>query len=118
MALLYLRCIDDIFIIWKGTKEQLITFIDELNKKHKTTKFEYKIPSKKIPFLGTVVYQDKDNNQKQPATLLKKETLAQVFSYNFAKFLKTPFLKNTFGRLPLNNLKQPYTVNLLILSSF
>ena len=43
MALLYLRYIDDIFIIWNGTKEQLITFVNKLNKKHKTIKFEYKI---------------------------------------------------------------------------
>ena len=27
----------------------------------------------------------------RPATLLKKETLAQVFSYEFATFLRTPF---------------------------
>ena len=41
MSLLFLGYIDDIFIIWKGTKEQLITFINELNKKYKTIKFEY-----------------------------------------------------------------------------
>ena len=43
MSLLYLRYIVDIFIIWKGTKEQLITFINELNNKNKTIKFEYEI---------------------------------------------------------------------------
>ena len=30
-SLLYLRYIDDIFMIWKGTKVELITFIKELN---------------------------------------------------------------------------------------
>ena len=28
---------------------------------------------------------------------MKKETLAQVFSYEFCKFLRTPFLQNTSG---------------------
>ena len=38
----------------------------------------------------------------RPATLLKKETLvAQVFSCEFVKFLRTPFLQNTSGRLLL-----------------
>ena len=36
-----------------------------------------------------------------PANLFKKETLAQVFSCEFAKFVRTPFLQNTSGRLLL-----------------
>ena len=45
MVLLCLRSINDIFIIWKRTKKQLITFINELNKKHKNIKFESEISS-------------------------------------------------------------------------
>ena len=62
MTLLYFRYIDDLLIIWKGTKEQLITFITELNRKHKTIKFEYEISSQKIPFSDTMVDKDKENN--------------------------------------------------------
>ena len=32
---------------------------------------------------------------------IKNDTLAQVFPVNFAKFLRTPFLQNTSGRLLL-----------------
>ena len=35
----------------------------------------------------------------RPPALLKKETLAQVFSCEFCKILRTPFLQNTSGRL-------------------
>ena len=38
----------------------------------------------------------------QPATLLKKRLWHRCFPVNFAKFLGTPFLQNTFGRLLLN----------------
>ena len=34
-----------------------------------------------------------------PATLLKKIPWHRCFSGNFAKFLRTPFLESTFGRL-------------------
>ena len=46
-SLLYLRYIDDIFMIWKGTKVELITFIKELNDKHKTIKFDFQIDQEK-----------------------------------------------------------------------
>ena len=37
----------------------------------------------------------------RPATLLKKRIRHRCFPVNFAKFLRTPFLQNTFGRLLL-----------------
>ena len=37
----------------------------------------------------------------RPATLLKKRPWHRSFSVNFMKFLRTPFLQNTSGRLLL-----------------
>ena len=37
----------------------------------------------------------------RPATLLKKRLWHRCFPVNFAKFLRTPFLQNTSGRLLL-----------------
>ena len=36
-----------------------------------------------------------------PAALLKKRLWHRCFPVNFAKFLRTPFLQNTSGKLPL-----------------
>ena len=56
MSFFYFRYIDDMFFIWKGTKGELITFINKLNEKHNTiNKFEYKLSSQKISFLDTTV---------------------------------------------------------------
>ena len=37
----------------------------------------------------------------RPASLLKKRLWHRRFPVNFAKFLRTSFLQNTYGRLPL-----------------
>ena len=37
----------------------------------------------------------------RPATLLKKRLWHRCFPVNFVKFLRTPFLQNTFGQLLL-----------------
>ena len=39
----------------------------------------------------------------RPATLLKKSLWHRCFPKNFAKFLRTPFLQNTSGRLLLSH---------------
>ena len=46
--------------------------------------------------------------QARPATLSKKSLWYRYFPVNFAKFLRTPFLQNTCGRLFLYfHIKQP-----------
>ena len=57
-------------------------------------------------------------NKVAASNFIKKETLAQVFSCEFAKFLRTPFSQNRSGRLLLNHphayketLEQPIILN-------
>ena len=74
---LYLRYIDDIFMIWKGTKVELIKFIKELNEKHKTITFDFQISPRKIAFLDAMLYKDENNNIQ--TTLYRKPTDQQAF---------------------------------------
>ena len=90
-SLLYLRYIDDIFMIWKGTKVELITFIKELNEKHKTIKFDFQISPRKIVFLDAMLYKDENNNIQ--TTLYCKPTDQQAFLH--AKSEHPRSLKNS-----------------------
>merc|ERR1711954_165592 len=60
------RFVDDIFFLWRGTKEELIEFIEFLNSSHRTIKFEYKegeafsFETKAVNFLDLHVYIDRD----------------------------------------------------------
>ena len=90
-SLLYLRYIDDIFMIWKSTKVELITFIKELNEKHKTIKFDFQISPRKIAFLDAMLYKDKNNNIQ--TTLYRKPTDQQAFLH--AKSEHPRSLKNS-----------------------
>ena len=55
---LYLRYIDDIFLVWNGTKEEFANLMTLINNFHETIKFEYEISDCSIPFLDTVIYID------------------------------------------------------------
>ena len=79
-ALLFLRYIDYIFMIWNGTTEELILFIDELNKKHKTITFDDKISTKQKEFLDTVVYRDQQH--KIQTTIFRKPTDQHTYTHN------------------------------------
>ena len=76
-SLIYLRYIDDIFMIWKGTEAELMTFIKDLNEKHKTIKFDFQVSPRKIAFLDAMLYKDENNNIQ--TTLYRKPTDQQAF---------------------------------------
>ena len=58
---MFLRSIDDLFMIWTGSEHELLDFMSDLNKKHSSIKFEFKYSQTKIEFLDVLVYRDHDN---------------------------------------------------------
>ena len=60
-SILYLRYIDDIFMVWTKSEKQLKDFMSELNQKHPSINFNYKSDCKQIEFLNTLVYIDQQN---------------------------------------------------------
>ena len=68
----YLRFIEDIFMVWTKSDNQLKSFINEINKKHHPIKFDFKLSKEKIEFLDTLVY--KDHHDRLQTTLYKKPT--------------------------------------------
>ena len=60
--LIWKRYIDDIFIIWTYTKEELIQFIEYVNTIHNTIKFEALYSKEEINFLDTTIHFGNDCN--------------------------------------------------------
>ena len=54
---IWLRFIDDIFMIWKKGKLELDKFLEALDSYHETIKFMHTTDENEIPFLDTVVYR-------------------------------------------------------------
>ena len=74
---LYLRYIDDIFMLWNGTEKELTDFIKMLDSAHPTIKFETKHSLDEVNFLDTKV-KITSNNQLI-TTLYKKPTDRHTF---------------------------------------
>ena len=74
---LYLRYIDNIFIIWTGSEQQFTKFISELNDKHGSIKFDFEMSKRQIPFLDTIVYLDERNHIQ--TKLYRKQTDRQNY---------------------------------------
>ena len=60
-SVLFLRYIDDNFMVWTKSEKQLNDFMSELNQEHPYIKFDYKFDCKQIEFLDTLVYIDQQN---------------------------------------------------------
>ena len=51
------RFIDDIFLIWTGSPDQLKSFTSEINTVHPTIKFTYEQSENELTFLDVIVYK-------------------------------------------------------------
>ena len=58
---MFLRFIDHLFMIWTGSEQELLDFINDLNKKLPSIKFKFKYSQTKIEFLDVLVYKDQNN---------------------------------------------------------
>ena len=76
VCILYLRYIDDLFLIWTGTKEQFKDFVTNLNSQHSSIKFSYQISDKSIDFLDATVYI---KNRRLHTTIFTKPTDKQNY---------------------------------------
>jgi len=57
---LWLRYIDDIFLIWEHSLDELHTFLEHLNTCHPTIKFTHELSTDSVNFLDTTVHTDND----------------------------------------------------------
>ena len=60
--IIWVRFIDDIFIIWKGDKDKLIKFIDYLNNVVPSIKFTQEISTNSVNLLDTTGLRDVQKN--------------------------------------------------------
>ena len=63
--LIWKRFIDDIFIIWTGSKDEFNTFMTKINQIHKTIKFTFELHETELTFLDITLYKGKRFHEKQ-----------------------------------------------------
>ena len=56
----WFRFLDDIFLIWDDSEENLLNFLDELNKFHETIKFTYNYSKTNAVFLDVKMFKSKE----------------------------------------------------------
>ena len=55
---LYKRFIDDVFVVWDGTREIILEFLSATNAKDERIQFTYEISGSKISFLDLLLFKD------------------------------------------------------------
>ena len=79
-------------MVWTRSQNQLKPFINEINKKHYSIKFDFKFSKENIEYLDTLVYEG--HNKRLQTKLYKKPTDGQ--HYLHAKSAHPLSLKNIF----------------------
>ena len=111
--LLYYRFIDDIFIIWTRTEEELNRMINELNSLHPTIKFDTQYSKEKINFLDTTIAITKESTLK--TTIYSKPTDQKAYLH--AKSYHPKCTKETISysqALRIKRIVMKVTTNLIV----
>ena len=69
---MFLRFVDDLFMIWTSSEQESLDFMNDLKKKRYSIKFEFKYSQTKTEFLDVLVY--KDHNNILRTTIHRKQT--------------------------------------------
>ena len=72
-----LRFIDDLFMIWIGSEQELLYFMSDLNEKRPSIKFEFKYSQTKMELLDVLVCKDHSNMLQ--TTIYRKRTDRQNY---------------------------------------
>ena len=78
--LLWLRYIDDIFLLWNEGRDRLMEFISAANDFHPTIKFTHEISNSFIHFLDITVHKTDDNRLE--TDLYSKPTTAHLYLHH------------------------------------
>ena len=73
----YLRYIDNIFFISKGTEKKMENFFNKINKKHSSIKFDLKYSLSDFEFIDGLAQKDEQKGLHK--TLFKKKTNRQSY---------------------------------------
>ena len=79
------RYIDDILCVWTGTRSELESFLDRLNKAHRTLKFTWSISDERIEFLDLNLFKGgrfNTTNLPDISTHLKKTNTFQYLHFS------------------------------------
>ena len=68
---LYKRFIDDMFVIWDGSRENLLEFLSAINTKDERIKITFEISDSKISFLDLLLFKDSAHNTLRYSTFQK-----------------------------------------------
>ena len=83
--LLWKRYIDDILCIWPGTREELDSFLERLNRAHHTLRFMWSISESHVEFLDLNIFKGlrfNDTNHLDLSTHFKKTNTFQYLHYS------------------------------------
>ena len=106
----YLCFIDDIFLIWNGTKTEFDNFLKKINECHPSIKFECEMSKTEISFLDTTVFKVNNKLRTKPTDrqsyLHSKSEHPNSTKKSIAYSQALRFNKICYNRSDLHNCKE------------